>query len=402
MRRMTIFLAVALAATSLVPAAARAIECQGRQATIVGTPDDDWLKGTIGDDVIFGRGGDDRIRGIGGDDVLCGGNGEDHVDGGPGSDFVMGEGGDDVLGGGDGRDTLRGHGGDDEVDGGEGLDTYGFHDADGPVDVDLKQRVATGEGTDSLFRIQEVFGSPYGGTLRGTDGHDVFWTLGEGDYTIEGRGGSDDIYGQETAGTLILTGGLGDDHIESFGSGDDNLNGGPDDDRLLSVDGNDTLDGDFGDDVLIEGRGTNQLVGGHGTDTLRFDYHHSGMEVDLDTGTVTGDGMAATVSTIEIVFGTLYEDSLYGDGLPNGLYGGRGDDLIDGRESNDGLDGGPDQDEIYGGEGDDSLNGGTQKRYLGHNQGDGDPDQLHADEGNDLCYGYAHDDLESCESIVVE
>jgi Ca2+-binding RTX toxin-like protein len=402
MRRLTIFIGLAVAATSLAPAAARDIECQGRKATIVGTPDDDWLKGTIGDDVIYGRGGNDRIRGIGGNDVLCGGNGDDHVDGGPGSDFVFGEGGDDVLGGGDGRDTLRGHGGNDEVDGGEGLDTYGFHEADGPVDVDLKDRVATGEGTDSLFRIQEVFGSPYGGTLRGSDGHNVFWTLGPGDYTIEGRGGSDDIYGQETAGTLILSGGLGDDFIESLGGGDDDLNGGPDDDKLFSADGNDTLDGDFGDDVLIEGRGTNQLFGGKGIDTLHFDYHHSGMEVDLEAGTVMGDGMTATISSVENVFGTLYEDSLTGDAFGNGLVGGRGDDFIDGRDGNDYLDGGPHEDELHGGNGDDRLTGGVRRDYLGHNQGDGDPDDLFADDGYDECYGYSGDELESCETIVVE
>ena len=390
MRRMNFFIALAVGATALAPAAARDFECQGRKATIVGTPDDDWLKGTIGDDVIFGRGGNDRIRGIGGNDVLCGGNGDDHVDGGPGSDFVFGEGGDDVIGGGDGHDTLRGHGGNDEVDGGEGMDTYGFHDADGPVDVDLKARVATGEGTDSLFRIQEVFASPHGGTLRGTDGHNVFWTLGTGDYTIEGRGGADRIIGQETAGTLTLSGGLGDDYIEAFGAGDDELNGGPGDDKLLSADGNDTLDGDFGDDVLIEGRGANQIAGGPGIDTLRFDYHHSGMEVDLEAGTVMGDGMTAAISTIENVIGTLYEDALLGDAFGNLLHGGRGDDRIEGREGNDRLFGGADEDELRGGDGDDELSG---MRHV---------DALFGDEGHDVCVVIGGDSYESCEEIVVE
>ena len=72
--------------------------CNGRPATIVGTPGNDRLEGTAGDDVIAGLGGNDRLAGLDGDDVLCGGPGDDQLTSydqgrdvlvaGPGDDFV--------------------------------------------------------------------------------------------------------------------------------------------------------------------------------------------------------------------------------------------------------------------------------------------------------------------------
>ncbi len=51
--------------------------CDGKLATLVGTPGDDVLKGTKGDDVIVGLGGDDRLVGRGGADTICGSEGDD-------------------------------------------------------------------------------------------------------------------------------------------------------------------------------------------------------------------------------------------------------------------------------------------------------------------------------------
>lgn len=95
-------------------AGAGASSCGGRPATIVGTSDDDELRGTPERDVIAAGAGDDRVRGEAGGDLVCGGSGHDALAGGPGDDELAGESGNDSLSGGTGRDRC---------DGGSGSDT---------------------------------------------------------------------------------------------------------------------------------------------------------------------------------------------------------------------------------------------------------------------------------------
>lgn len=65
--------------------------CNGKPATIIGTPRADVLIGTRGSDVIVGLDGDDRINGLEGDDIICGGRGKDYVVGSTGNDQCAGE-----------------------------------------------------------------------------------------------------------------------------------------------------------------------------------------------------------------------------------------------------------------------------------------------------------------------
>lgn len=71
-----------------------------------GTEGMDSLKGTSGDDTIYGLGGDDNVRGRDGNDVLFGGLGDDDLKGENGNDELIGGAGDDVLRGGKGTDTF--------------------------------------------------------------------------------------------------------------------------------------------------------------------------------------------------------------------------------------------------------------------------------------------------------
>ena len=98
--------------------------CQGREATIVGTPGRDHLVGTPRRDVIAGLAGDDVVQARGGGDVICGGAGNDRLDGGPGSDLLLGQAGNDVLDGGPDRDILHAGPGRDVCSGGSGSDAY--------------------------------------------------------------------------------------------------------------------------------------------------------------------------------------------------------------------------------------------------------------------------------------
>jgi Ca2+-binding RTX toxin-like protein len=72
-------------------------QCDGQNATIVGTGNADYLVGTDNKDVIAGLGGDDTIRGLAGNDVICGGDGDDLINGGLGNDQVFGDAGNDEI-----------------------------------------------------------------------------------------------------------------------------------------------------------------------------------------------------------------------------------------------------------------------------------------------------------------
>ena len=115
--------------------------CDGRRATITGTPEDNVITGTAGDDVIAALGGNDIIYGLGGNDRICGGDGNDVILAGSGNDRVFGDAGSNILFGGPGNDvvfggtlndllfgeagadTLNAGGGNDSLDGGTGIDT---------------------------------------------------------------------------------------------------------------------------------------------------------------------------------------------------------------------------------------------------------------------------------------
>jgi uncharacterized delta-60 repeat protein len=97
--------------------------CHGREATMVGTPGADVLRGTRRRDVIVSLGGDDRIRAFAGRDLVCAGGGRDSVRGGGGNDLLFGGPGRDRLFGQAGRDRLRGGPGRDLLVGGPGFDS---------------------------------------------------------------------------------------------------------------------------------------------------------------------------------------------------------------------------------------------------------------------------------------
>lgn len=140
---------------------------------INGTPNDDRLRGTDGDDQITGKGGDDRLEGRDGDDLLVGGFGRDRLEGDEGRDTLRGGADDDRLRGDDDNDVLAG---------GAGSDTFQF-DAD-----DGQDRITDFERADFIrFSIDQddigprqyedlTFTERNGGTLiaYGSDGGTIF------------------------------------------------------------------------------------------------------------------------------------------------------------------------------------------------------------------------------------
>jgi DNA-binding beta-propeller fold protein YncE len=96
--------------------------CDGRPATLVGTPGPDLMRGTPKADAIVAGAGADVVRSLAGNDRVCGGRGDDHIFGMAGADRLQGAAGRDRLAGGEGADLLRGGAGGDRCAGGPGRD----------------------------------------------------------------------------------------------------------------------------------------------------------------------------------------------------------------------------------------------------------------------------------------
>ena len=98
---------------------------------------------------------------------------------------------------------------------------------------------------------------------------------------------------------------------------------------ISGADGADTLTGGDGDDVLIGGRGGDLLDGGAGVDTASYADAVRGVFVDLriTEAQATGTG-ADTLTGIENLTGSAFDDLLFGNDGANLLTGGRGADVL--------------------------------------------------------------------------
>ena len=160
--------------------------CFGSEPTIAGagkiqgTPDEDVIVGSVGDDDIDGGGGPDAICGLEGDDDISNG-GSTAVDGGPGNDRVKlkGSGGTTLLGGeGDDQLSVKQVSGDNVVSGGTGNDRIKASTKAGSNDV------AGGDGADVV-----AVSTTGGATLvDGGDGDDSIKASSKGGGGVAGRG----------------------------------------------------------------------------------------------------------------------------------------------------------------------------------------------------------------------
>ena len=251
-----------------------------------GTPGNDRLIGTNGDDIIDGA---DRIYGRDGDDNLMGGDG---------NDTIQGQDGADELRGGDGNDRLYADGDDTVIDGGDGYDRlYTRGDAD--MNIDL---AAAG--------IEEAVG-------------------GAGDDTFDASAASERVRLYGKAGDDVLSGGAGNDYIR----GDD---------------GHDVLSGGAGNDILDERSGADQLSGGDGDDRLYADFldgvidggaGYDRLYLQEIPGVTAGVTIDMAASGIEEVYGTAGNDTFDASGASDRvrMFGRDGSDVLTGGAGNDRL-----------------------------------------------------------------
>jgi Ca2+-binding RTX toxin-like protein len=374
----------------------------------------DTLIGGNDNDSLAGEGGNDTLRGGLGNDILDGGAGLDTADysdagaavsvylanlaaqntGGAGVDTLagienltgsafndtlfgddaansmVGGSGHDVLRGGLGNDGLRGGLGNDVIDGGGGnADTAYYTEAASGVTVNLTltaQQNTGGAGLDTISDIENIAGSNFADVLTGSIYNN----------TLAGNAGNDAI--DAGAGNDLVRGGAGDDALNG-GAGVDTVSysdatsavtaslalttqqatGGGGLDTLLNFENltgsnfNDALTGDAGNNVLTGGLGNDALNGGTGgVDTAGYAEATAGVTVSLAIAgaQATGGAGTDTLTNIDALIGSAFNDTLTGDGNANQLTGGAGADT---------LSGGLGSDVLLGGLGNDVMDGGV-------------------------------------------
>nr|WP_298167691.1 calcium-binding protein [uncultured Pseudomonas sp.] len=310
---------------------------------------------------------------------------------------------------------------------------YGKYRHDGAYyeDIASDYRIAQGFNPDNVpdFIRQYRFGGDGGDTFTGGNETDHFY-----------GGAGKDILKSE-AGNDYLEGGSGDD-ILIGGKGNDTLVGGADNDRyeFSEGDGNDlVIDSDGKGSIWIDGvelKTGKEVLAGAGTwksadgkviyvlstgpdqkQTLHIQYGNNLIRVKdyvlgqlgitLEEGdetptpttdpTLVGDKKPIDVNPTEP--GEQYDYDPLGNVVTTDevevrrdiLYGGTGDDLIQGLA---------DDDVLYGNKGNDTLKGGTGKDRL---DGQEDNDLLIGGEGADILSGAAGDDwLYAAEQVSIE
>lgn len=151
-----------------------------------------------------------------------------------------------------------------------------------------------------------IVGTARADLIRGTARADVIAGLGGGD-VIKGLGGGDSICG---------------------GNGSDKLIGGDRGDALAGEAGNDALSGGGGSDFFFGGPGNDTFNGGAGIDdTASYFFAPSGIQADLAAGTATGEG-TDTLTGIEDLEGSRFDDTLTGDPNWNFFFPGDGNDIV--------------------------------------------------------------------------
>jgi hypothetical protein len=268
--------------------------------TITGDDADNMLDGGPGHDTVSFAGapaGVDADLGFNGStgdgtDTLIG---FEDLTGSAHADKLAGDAAANVLIGGDGNDTLLGGAGNDQLKGEGGADTAGYAGATASITADLRAGTISGQGIDTLAGVENVTGSPQGDTLAGDGGNNVLdgaggadtvsfaaspalidsslatgVTTGDGSDTVlrvENAIGSthnDSIAG--SAGGNAIAGGLGNDTLAS-GDGNDQISGEDGNDRLFGELDDDDISGGPGDDLLDGGTGVNDCDGGTGINT---------------------------------------------------------------------------------------------------------------------------------------
>jgi Ca2+-binding RTX toxin-like protein len=353
-------------------------------ATITYTGDeaDNVLTGSAGNDVLNGLGGNDTLIGGSGNDTLNGGAGVDQMQGGAGNDTYMVDNADDTvieeLDG--GIDTVQVNIAMQTWQPSNTVYTLGANVENGIIAAPTEPPPIIVTATGATTTAGSLYGNALNNTLHGATiltnylygnaGNDSLYggnyqdmlVGGDGDDYIDGGAGSDNI-AYHTASTgvtvnLSITGaqntvGAGIDtllNVENIlgSSYNDHLTGNAANNRFQSMGGNDVIDGGVGAFDLIE-----------------FTNVFAAVNVNMTGWTIQSTDMQRigiiTLSNIEGVSGSIYNDTLTGSSGADYLNGYAGSDIVNGGDGDDYLAGGSSADTLTGGEGKDTFMLGSDR-----------------------------------------
>lgn len=374
-----------------------------------GSADADLFISSLGADVLDGKGGIDKLdysKSTSGVTVYLDGNtgtgghagfdqllNIENVDGSEFSDTINDNAQANVINGLGGHDLFQSGLGADTINGGTGNDTMSYARSNTGVKAYLDGTAGVGghAAGDKLSNIEILIGTPFADTLQG-DRHDNTLKGGLGNNIFLSSYGADKFIGGLDIDTLDYSGsGQG---VEAYLSGnegaggdaegdtaeeiehltgskfDDILHGNGENNIIRGLTGNDEINGAGGNDLIFGDEGNDKIDGGDGLlDVVDYSLSPEAVIVHLDGILVAGGhAQGDTLSLIEGVRGTAFDDNLYGDDNGNVLYGeggndqltgNGGDDTIYGGAGNDSLQGNDGVDNLLGGAGDNVINGGN-------------------------------------------
>ncbi|QBE63355.1 beta strand repeat-containing protein [Pseudoduganella lutea] len=345
---------------------------------LAGDGNGNYLGGGINDDSITGLGGGDVLDGSGGSDTLDGGGDNDSLSGGGGNDLLLGGSDGDDLRGGAGNDSLLGGSGADKLEDGTGADSIDGEGGNDVITVTLDgvtDTVLGGDGNDTIT-ILAVSDSRTAGAMivDGGAGADVF-VLASAGGTLALRGGEGrDTYqlGSDSRNTMIAiadfaTGPGGDvfdvsDLLRKYSEAYDYPGGNPFDPahpfvRLVQSNADTLLQARQGSGAEAPwytlARLENTLATALTADNFKQGLHPDG-------SAVAGIAFAGDDGK-DWHEGTMFNDTLNGNGGNDTMMGGPGGDVLDGGAGDDLLSGNAGDDTLAGGAGNDTLSGDNSR-----------------------------------------
>ncbi|MEP0069086.1 calcium-binding protein [Pyruvatibacter sp.] len=334
----------------------------------------DGVEGSQFADVLVGDGNGTLFRGLGGDDVFHGsGHASDTVvyklaqnqysihyeapinafvvtalSGDEGTDVLRGittlsfnDGANDVAietaagGGALALTIITGSAGDDyfaltsaieAVYGMDGIDVVSYRSSPGAVTVNLATDTGLdgNGGSDVLWSIEGVAGSAFNDTLTGSGEDEIFFGSGGLD-TMDAAGGSDTLsYVGYSEGVIVnRVSGRVETGANPLTTKD-------------TITGFESYAGTAFDDVFYDRPGTISVDGLGGLDQFSAEHISEGGHFELGVGRVRYDsGREVSLSNIESIVGTQFDDTVTGTVGDNGFTGRAGNDVLDGAGGTD-------------------------------------------------------------------
>jgi len=365
------------------------IGTSGNDTIIAGDPELN-ISGGIGDDSLIGGSGNNIISGGSGRDTLFGGGGNDFIDGGSGEDVLLLQGSASdytfeetqtgfIVTGLEGSDTLTAVE-NVQFSNGEIFNLFVLSNPTPPSTTSLGggsfEGVSTGSAGVIIGAIDPngVTANDFGvGPAGFTNNIDTIYFVADADDPLATNeiinGGSfaavnvAQFFAQVGSfnGTQFddrFTGSLGNETVD-LGAGNDELSGFAGNDTLSGGSGDDVLNGGDGDDVLEGGTGADTINGGAGTDILSFANALTAIGIDFTNGANnSGAAIGDSVSDIEIIQGSVHDDTITLGSAIFEANGGNGNDVLAGGAGNHSLFGELGDDTLIGGDGVDFLDGG--------------------------------------------